>query len=180
MTYAILAADTITAHGPASVLWPDTSFAAGGPNPSFLADAGAVAIRANAPYDPATEFLQPCEPYVLNGEVFNFIAATIVPPPPPSPDYQGFYGALLSSAAYASVLQQSMTSDSPALATLIAVFASAIGEAMAGRVNQAALQQAVWLLLGNVTATEADVVELQGLLVGSHLDDLYTLQPPTP
>jgi len=73
-----------------------------------------------------------------------------------------------------------MASNSPALATLIAVFVSAIGEAMAGRANPPALQQAVWLLLGNVTATEAAVAELQGLLVASHLDGIYTLQPPTP
>jgi hypothetical protein len=60
------------------------------------------------------------------------------------------------------------------------VFVSAIGEACAGRANPPALQQAVWLLLSNVTATQADVIELQGLLVTSHLDGIYSLQPPTP
>jgi hypothetical protein len=101
-------------------------------------------------------------------------------PPPPGPDYVAFYGSLLSSDAYASVLQQSMASSSPALATLIAVFVSAIGEAMAGRANPPALQQAVWLLLGNVSASSADVAELQGLLVANNLDGIYSLQPPTP
>ncbi len=138
-------------------------------------------IQAEQPdYDPAMHHLEPTEAINLTARTVTrgWQLAGLPPPPPPSPDYQGFYTALLSSAAYASVLQQSMTSDSPALATLIAIFVSAIGEAMAGRVNQAALQQAVWLLLGNVTATEADLVELQTLLVASHLDGIYSLQPP--
>ena len=99
------------------------------------------------------------------------------PPPPPSPDYVTFYGSLLTSTAYQSVLQQAMTSTSPALATTIAVLASAIGEAMAGRVNQPALQQAVWLLLGTATVSDADEVELQGLLEQSYLAGTYTLAP---
>ena len=133
-------------------------------------------------YDPSTHRLEPTETIDLTARTVTrgWQLVGLPSPPPPSPDYQAFYDALLSSAAYASVLQQSMTSDSPALATLIAVFVSAIGEAMAGRANPQALQQAVWLLLGNVTATEADLAELQGLLVASHLDDLYTLQPPAP
>ncbi len=133
-------------------------------------------------YDPATQRLEPTETIDTQARTVTrgWTVVDLPPPPPPSPDYAGFYSALLSSNVYASVLQQSMSSDSPALATLIAVFVSAIGEALAGRVNVAALQQAVWLLLGNVAATEADLAELQGLLVASHLDDLYTLQPPTP
>ena len=99
------------------------------------------------------------------------------PPPPPAPDYQGFYNSLLTSTAYQSMLQQAMTSSSPALATTIAVFASAIGEAMAGRVNQPALQSAVWLLLGTATATEADEAELQELLEQSYLAGTYSLAP---
>lgn len=103
MTYAILSADTITAHGPASVLWPDTSFASNGPNASFLADVGAVTIRSDAAYDPATELLQPCEPYVIDGEVFNFIAAPIIPPAP-TPDWATFKSTALNSSSLNSIL----------------------------------------------------------------------------
>ena len=140
-----------------------------------------VIQEAQLTYDPATQRLDPTEVIDLDARTVTrgWQLIELPPPPPPSPDYAGFYSALLNSTVYGSVLQQSMSSDSPALATLIAVFGSAIGEALAGRVNVAALQQAVWLLLGNVTATEADLAELQGLLVASHLDDLYTLQPPT-
>lgn len=131
-------------------------------------------------YDPTTHRLDPTETIDLDARTVTrgWELIELPPPPPPEPDYVGFYQALLISQAYASVLQQSMASDSPALATLIAVFVSAIGEAMAGRANPQALQQAVWLLLGNVTATEADVIELQTLLVANHLADIYTLQPP--
>jgi len=103
MTYAILTADTITAHGPASVLWPDTSFAADGPNTSFLIDAGAVAIRSDGAYDPAAEFLQPCEPYLLNGDVFDTLAAPIIPPAP-TPDWATFRGGLLISPEVAALM----------------------------------------------------------------------------
>jgi len=142
-----------------------------------------VLIQQDQPsYDPATEQLSPTEAIDTDARTVTrgWQVVGLPPPPPPGPDYVGFYGSLLTSVAYASVLQQSMASSSPALATLIAVFVSAIGEAMAGRANPPALQQAVWLLLGNVSASSADVAELQGLLVANNLDGIYTLQPPTP
>jgi hypothetical protein len=49
---------------------------------------------------------------------------------------------------------------------------------MAGRVNQLALQSAVWLLLGTAVIGDADEAELQGLLVSSHLAQMYSLQQP--
>ena len=116
MTYAILTGNTITAHGPASVLWPDTSFASGGPNASFLTEAGAVTIRSDAAYDPATEFLQPCEPYLLNGKVFDTIAAPIVPPAP-IPDWESFGSAMLASPGINALLAAALPlSPAPALA----------------------------------------------------------------
>jgi len=129
-------------------------------------------------YNPATEQFSPTEAIDLTARTVTrgWQVSLLPPPPPPVPDYIGFYGSLLTSDAYASVLRQSMASDSPALATLIAAFVSAISEAMAGRANVAVLQEAVWLLLGNATT---DAAELQGLLVSHHLDGIYTLQPPT-
>jgi hypothetical protein len=133
-------------------------------------------------YDPATQRLEPDELIDLDALTvtrgWQLVELPPPPPPtPPSPDYVGFYNSLLTSTAYQSVLQQAMTSTSPALATTIAVFASAIGEAMAGRVNQPALQSAVWLLLGTATVSDADEVELQGLLEQSYLAGTYTLAP---
>ena len=135
--------------------------------------------EAQPSYDATTQRLEP-------DEVIDLDALTVTrgwelielpPSPPPSPDYQGFYSSLLSSQAYRSVLEQSMTAATPAIATTIAVFASAIGEAMAGRCNPQALQGAVWLLLSTVAATPADVAEMQGLLEQHYLAGSYTLQP---
>jgi len=89
MTYAILANGAITAHGSAADLWPNTSFSGNGPNAAFLTAHDAQQIRSDAPYDQATQYLQSCDPYVLNGEVFNTIAVPI-PTPPPEPAWDQF------------------------------------------------------------------------------------------
>ncbi len=138
-----------------------------------------VIQEAQPTYDATTHQLAPTEVIDLDALTVTrgWELIGLPPPPPPSPDYVGFYSSLLSSPAYQSVLAQSMTSTTPAIATTIAVFASAIGEAMAGRVNPQALQGAVWLLLSTVTATPADVAELQGLLEQHYLAGTYTLQP---
>jgi hypothetical protein len=137
-------------------------------------------IQENQPsYDATMQRLEPDELIDLDALTVTrgWQLVELPAPPPPSPDYMGFYNSLLTSTAYQSVLQQAMTSTSPALATTIAVFASAIGEAMAGRVNQPALQSAVWLLLGTATVSDADEVELQGMLEQSYLAGTYSLAP---
>ena len=119
MTYAIISANTITAHGRPDQLWPGTSFSASGPNPSFLIDAGAVLIRSDAAYDPETEILQATEPYVLNGEVFNTIAAPI-PPAPVVPQWVAFGAVLLADPAINTMLGTALTT-APAVAMSISV-----------------------------------------------------------
>jgi hypothetical protein len=140
MTYAILTANTITAHGPASALWPDTSFASDGPNASFLIEAGAVTIRSDAAYDPAAEFLQPCEPYVLDGEVFNTIAAPIIPPAP-IPDWATFRGGLLVSPEVAALMGSARESGCEPAVTALPV---ALEKAQSGDVGDFA---ACWALV---------------------------------
>ena len=138
-----------------------------------------VIQEAQPSYDATMQRLEPDELIDLDALTVTrgWQLVELPPSPPPSPDYVIFYNSLLTSTAYQSVLQQAMTSSSPALATTIAVLASAIGEAMAGRVNQPALQSAVWLLLGTATVSDADEVELQGLLEQSYLAGTYTLAP---
>ena len=118
MTYAILTGNTITAHGPASGLWPDTSFGSSGPNAPFLAEAGAVIIRSDAAYNPATEFLQSCEPYVLNGEVFDTIAAPIIPPAPIM-NWESFKEQALNSSVLNSILLEAYQTVPVAASALI-------------------------------------------------------------
>jgi len=95
-------------------------------------------------------------------------------PAPPQPDYVGFYSALLSSATYSAVLQMPATAE---LARALAVFVSAIQDAMNYRVNQQAMQGAIWLLLGQVALTDEHVAELTELMATHHLDLTYTLTP---
>jgi hypothetical protein len=96
--------------------------------------------------------------------------------PQADPDYQGFYSALLSSSVYLAVLQMPATAE---LARALAVFVSAIQDAMAGRENREALQGAIWLLLGQLTVTEAHIAELSALMATYHLSKIYSLAPST-
>lgn len=106
--------------------------------------------------------------------VWGWMQVPIPPPPVPGPDYQGFYQSLLVSGVYASVLAQEPTAAS---ATALAVFVSAIQDALNGRVNEPALQGAIWLLLGRLMLEPANLAELQGLMVLYRLDGVYSLFP---
>jgi hypothetical protein len=95
-------------------------------------------------------------------------------PAPPQPDYVGFYSDLLGSATYEAVIGMPATAE---LARALAVFVSAIQDAMNYRVNPQAMQGAIWLLLGQVALTDEHVAELTELMATHRLDLVYTLQP---
>ena len=95
-------------------------------------------------------------------------------PAPPQPDYVGFYSDLLASATYQAVIGMPATAE---LARALAVFVSAIQDAMNYRVNTQAMQGAIWLLLGQVALTDDNLTELAALMATYHLDSVYTLQP---
>jgi hypothetical protein len=174
MNYAILSGNTIAAHGPASTLWPDTSFATTGPNASFLTEVGAVLVRSDAAYDPVIEFLQATEPYLLDGEVFDTIAAAI---PPPQPDYIGFWDAVLVSDTYAQLLGLAMT-NLP-VNTALTAFIAAFQDAKAGRANVAAIQACIYLAMQAAAEvlTAEHLAEVQGLMDTYSLSSVYTLTP---
>lgn len=90
------------------------------------------------------------------------------------PDYVGFYSALLGSNIYAAVISQTKTADS---AFAMAVFVSAIQDAMASRENRPAMQGAIWLLLSEIPLDMAHVAELTVLMNQYHLAGVYQLQP---
>ena len=114
MNYAIIANDTITAHGSARELWPDTGFSEGIPNESWLTEHGAVAIRSDMSHDTATEYLDRVDPYLLDGEVFDRVAVTHRPPPP-TPDWIGYQGALSAAPGVGALLAACL---SPAVAPI--------------------------------------------------------------
>ena len=95
----------------------------------------------------------------------------------PTPDYQGFYSGLLNSLTYRSVVLMPATAE---LARALAIFVSAMQDAMSGRVNPSAMQGAIWLLLSQVALTESHAIELAGLMATYHLSGSYLLAPPTP
>jgi hypothetical protein len=104
-------------------------------------------------------------------------AAGYLQPVPAEPDYVGFYSGLLDSLTYRSVVLMPATAE---LARALAIFVSAMQDAMAGRVNPGAMQGAIWLLLGQVALTEAHAAELSGLMTTHHLSGTYLLSPPAP
>jgi hypothetical protein len=91
----------------------------------------------------------------------------------PLPDYLAFWDALMVSTVYASIREQSFVSLP--MNTLATEFIALIGDAKAGRANEAAIQQSMDAILATGTFTEAQLVELQSALEAGHLEGIYTL-----
>lgn len=96
-------------------------------------------------------------------------------PPPPAPDYLAFWDALMGSTIYAALREQSMVSLP--MNTLGTEFIALMGDAKAGRPNEAAIQQVMGAILQVGTFTEQHLGELQAALVTGHLDGTYVLSP---
>ena len=96
MTYASLTADQITATGAARELWPNVTMPSSGPRADWLAEHNAVTIRQDPPHDPVMQYLRRCEPYLLDGEVFDreVVDRPPVEPERPEPRWQEFRAAL--------------------------------------------------------------------------------------
>jgi hypothetical protein len=95
------------------------------------------------------------------------------PPPPPGPDYLAFWDALMVSTVYASIREQSFVSLP--MNTLATEFIALIGDAKAGRANEAAIQASISAILGTGTFTEAELLELNEALKQGNLNSLYAL-----
>jgi hypothetical protein len=95
------------------------------------------------------------------------------PPIPPGPSYTAFWDALIASSVYASIRTQSMTSLP--MNTLATEFIALIGDAKAGRPNEAAIQASMSAVFSTGTFTTADAAEFTAALAAGLLDDIYTL-----
>ena len=95
------------------------------------------------------------------------------PPPAPGPDYLAFWDALMVSTVYASIREQSFVSLP--MNTLATEFIALIGDAKAGRANEAAIQQSMGAILATGTFTEEQLGELGAALVAGNLDGIYAL-----
>ena len=94
-------------------------------------------------------------------------------PPPPPPSYTAFWDALLVSSVYASIRTQSMASLP--MNTLATEFIALIGDAKAGRPNEAAIQASINAILSTGSFTSDDIEEFQAALATGHLSETFTL-----
>jgi hypothetical protein len=95
------------------------------------------------------------------------------PVPPPPPSYPAFWNALIASAVYGSIRTQSMASLP--MNTLATEFIALLGDAKAGRANEAAIQASMSAVFSTGTFTEADAEEFTAALAAGLLDDIYSL-----
>jgi hypothetical protein len=94
-------------------------------------------------------------------------------PPPPPPSYTAFWDALIASTVYGSIRSQSMTSLP--MNTLATEFIALIGDAKAGRPNEAAIQASMSAVFATGTFTEDDAGEFTAALAAGRLDEIYSL-----
>lgn len=90
-------------------------------------------------------------------------------------DYRAFYDALLGSAAYAVIRGKAINSS--AVLTACVEFIAAIGDAKAGRPNQAAIQACVDLLCAAAQFTTGELQLLAEVMQTGDLDQVYVLPP---
>ena len=95
------------------------------------------------------------------------------PQPPPPPSYVAFWDALIASTVYASIRTQSMASLP--MNTLATEFIALLGDAKAGRANEAAIQASMSAVFATGTFTEDDAEEFTAALAAGLLDEIYTL-----
>ena len=94
-------------------------------------------------------------------------------PPPLPPSYAAFWDALLASTVYGSIRTQSMASLP--MNTLATEFIALLGDAKAGRPNEAAIQASMSAVFATGSFTEADAAEFTAALAAGLLDDIYSL-----
>ena len=97
-------------------------------------------------------------------------------PPAPGPDYLAFWDALMVSSVYGAIREQSFTSLP--MNTLATEFIALMGDAKAGRANEAAIEQSMAAVLFTGTFTEAHLTELQVALETGNLSSIYPLFEP--
>jgi hypothetical protein len=94
-------------------------------------------------------------------------------PPPPGPDYLAFWDALMTSSVYGSIREQSMASLP--MNTLATEFIALIGDAKAGRANEAAIQASMAAILSVGTFSEEQLQELNDALAQGNLNSIYSI-----
>jgi hypothetical protein len=89
-------------------------------------------------------------------------------------DYLAFWDALMGSTVYGAIREQSFVSLP--MNTLATEFIALIGDAKAGRANEAAIQASMAAILTTGTFTDAQLVELEAALQIGNLGEIYALE----
>lgn len=77
MIVAVVKNDTIEQTGELSVLFPNVSFPASGPEPEWMEENNLVPVTYFKPFDAATEKLVSTDPYLEDGQVFAVSVANL-------------------------------------------------------------------------------------------------------
>ena len=109
------------------------------------------------------------------GVGWRYEGGTFFPPSEPAlpPNYVAFWDALTTSTVYASIRTQSMTSLP--MNTLATEFIALLGDAKAGRPNEAAIQASIAAILATGTFDEDDMEEFQAALEAGSIESIYEL-----
>jgi hypothetical protein len=159
---------------------PNVSFPRN-PSDALLASYDVFPVVTQAPpeHDPARQNLNQATPTLVDGQwlqtwqVTDASAEEIAERQRAAADYLAFWDALMTSSVYGSIREQSFVSLP--MNTLATEFIALIGDAKAGRANEAAIQASMSAILGTGTFTEGDLAELQGALETGKLDSIYIL-----
>jgi hypothetical protein len=95
------------------------------------------------------------------------------PQPAPAPNYLAFWDALVTSTIYSSIREQSPTSLP--INTLVTEFIALMGDAKAGRPNEAFIQQSIGAITTAGIFTEIHLNELQAALEIGNLDNIFAI-----
>jgi hypothetical protein len=159
---------------------PNVSFPRN-PSEELLASYDVFPVVSQEPpsHDPITENLGQINPTLVNGqwlqtwEVTDASAEEIFERQRAAADYLAFWDALMTSSVYGAIREQSFISLP--MNTLATEFIALLGDAKAGRANEAAIQASISAILLTGTFTEAHISELGAALAAGNLDSIYTL-----
>jgi hypothetical protein len=159
---------------------PNVSFPRN-PSDALLASYDVFPVIAQEPpeHDPATQNLNQATPTLVDGQwlqtwqITDASAEEITERQRAAANYLVFWDALMASSVYGAIREQSFISLP--MNTLATEFIALIGDAKAGRANEAAIQQSMDAILATGTFTEAHISELGAALAAGNLDGIYTL-----
>jgi hypothetical protein len=159
---------------------PNVSFPRN-PSDTLLASYDVFPVVTQAPpeHDPVTQNLNQATPTLVDGqwlqtwEVTDASAEEITERQRAAADYLAFWDALMTSSVYGSIREQSFVSLP--MNTLATEFIALIGDAKAGRANEAAIQASISAILSVGTFSEEQLQELGAAFVAGNLDSIYTI-----